>query len=245
MKNEHKPINCYADWIKSELSLAESSELYNNDGNVLKALHNIIDDEELMSNSDISNFLLRVSRDLNDIAKFDTIVPVTEDDEFEYVETDDDCAKIYRCVRSPYIYKVETEDETYCLDKDNIECIRPLENIPFYNGFVIKYAMSILKQRFTFPYVRSNRKTQIIVNEFLYDIDNGDFDTIKIIAIRNPDGTVTKVNKMFKEYDIAPNESTFIEIGYFEYWWRKLISKLFTEKQYIRNLSHGDIHAEE
>ena len=119
----------------------------------------------------------------------------------------------YQCKRMSSLFKDVYEDGIVKYsDVDRVICI------DYYTGnsYSFRFIRDMVDEMFpiTMPY--SGEETyKVYASDFLYDKNNGDFDTIKIHYILKPDGEKTAeitVNRYFKESD-----SGFIEIDREEY----------------------------
>lgn len=90
-------------------------------------------------------------------------------------------------------------------------------NICFYNGCICRVIDELYP--ITLPYYPT-KGYKVIVEEFLFDEKNGDFDTMGIISAIDPDGKELPINKYFKEYS-----RSFVEISAEEYEERKSVSE--------------------
>lgn len=84
----------------------------------------------------------------------------------------------------------------------------------FYNGFISGFIHGLYPIEMPYypgkPYI-------VTVEEFLYDPANGDFDTLGLVNVKLPDGTIRELNKYYKE-----EGRSFVEIDSVEYLIRKV-----------------------
>lgn len=90
----------------------------------------------------------------------------------------------------------------------------------YHSGFVYKKIKHLLPP-ITMPYTPSKSPSEIYVENFLFDENNGDYDTMGIMDIDIYDGfLVTPVNRYFKE-----ENREWVEIDVDEYNERKEVSE--------------------
>lgn len=123
----------------------------------------------------------------------------------------------YQSTRMSSLFKDVYSDETvqyhdtnrvYCMDKNGWE---------FYNGFISGFIHGLYPIKL--PYQPGNPYI-VFTEDFLFDPKNGDFDTMELISVTLPDGTVRELNKYYKE-----NNYSWVEISKEEYEERKKLSK--------------------
>lgn len=87
-------------------------------------------------------------------------------------------------------------------------------NNTYHNGLVDK----IMDEMFpiTMPYMPSTKPFYVYCEDFLYDTENGDFDTVGVFYVITPNGEKVKINRFFAEKD-----NKFEEIDIFKYDARK------------------------
>ena len=132
----------------------------------------------------------------------------------------------YQCKRMSSLFKyVYPDGSVKYSDTNRIVCIDFYSGSTYHNGFISR----IVDEMFpiTMPYL-GGETYKVYVSDFLYDENNGDFDTIKIHYILKPDGEKITVDRYFKESD-----SGFVEIDLDEY------SKK-NKKRYKRRVNNND-----
>ena len=77
----------------------------------------------------------------------------------------------------------------------------------------------------TMPYTGDDHYT-VYCTDLLSDEKNGDFDTMHVISVKDPEGIVHPINRYFKE-----SGNTFEEIGLDEFLKRKEMAMALTERQ--------------
>lgn len=84
-------------------------------------------------------------------------------------------------------------------------------DIPFRNGFGTRLIDKMYP--ITLPYFPADKKFKIIVEEFLTDEKNGDFDTVGYLQLILPNGEVVDLNGYFKD---GPDDMVRIEQAEYE-----------------------------
>ena len=103
----------------------------------------------------------------------------------------------YQCKRMSSLFKdIYSDGSVKYSDIDRIECVDFYNGNRYYSGFISR----IVDEMFpiTMPYL-GGETYKVYVSDFLYDENNGDFDTIKIHYILKPDGEKISVDRYFKE----------------------------------------------
>jgi hypothetical protein len=85
-------------------------------------------------------------------------------------------------------------------------------------GFTTRLARDIIDEMFpiTMPYSPKDKKYKVIMEDFLVDANNGDYDTQGVLYAIDPDGNEIEINRYFAETDKG-----FVEITAEEYVERK------------------------
>ena len=116
----------------------------------------------------------------------------------------------YQCKRMSSLFKdIYSDGSVKYSDIDRIECVDFYDGNTYYSGFISRIVDEMYP--ITMPYL-GEKTYKVYVSDFLYDENNGDFDTIKIHYILKPDGEKIAVDRYFKESD-----SGFVEIDLDEY----------------------------
>jgi len=130
----------------------------------------------------------------------------------------------YQCERMSSLFKDVYIDGTVKYhDVDASYCVDISNDSTYTNGYV----RSLIDDLYpiTMPYM-PGEATKIYCEDFLFDPENGDYDTKGIFYIIRPDGERVEINRFFKE---DGRDWTEIDIG--EYEKRKVFSaRLRTEK---------------
>ena len=156
------------------------------------------------------------------------LTPITEDEEC-WADSRFDCDKLsQQCQRMFSLFRDRQPDGSYkyhdverviCCDADDKSAPR------WSNGFISR----VIDEMFpiTMPYYPVG-KYHVFVRESLYDEANGDFDTIEIVRIKKPDGSIIEPGLYYKE-----TESGFVQIEKGEYEERINIRKEATERDHV------------
>ena len=162
--------------------------------------------------------------------------PISEikdlDSEWILKPNHDDHMMIYQSIRCPSLSKyvnLITGEVTYS-DSDRIQCYG-VASFPIY-GFFSVLTNSIINEMFpiTMPYLPNpfGEKIRVIVDGHLYNYKNDSFDTVAILYCMHPYGIRREINRYFKMSE-KPRFG-WIQIGKFEYLWRKFF-KISYERQ--------------
>ena len=208
-------------WAKNEVRLACERENPNRkDGefdygcacyeSALKALKSLAEDGH-------SGFSIGLTKQiLNLLIDGKPLTPIEDTEDVWNEVAEEEGIRAYQCKRMGSLFKDLHTDGTV-LYNDVDRCIGVDLNSPdisFHNGFL----SSIVNEMFpiTMPYIPDGRPFEVVVEEYLTDRKNGDFDTMVIWYILTPDGNKVPVNRYFRDA-----ESGFEEISISEFVQRK------------------------
>lgn len=129
----------------------------------------------------------------------------------------------YRSNRMGSLFKEVYPDGTVKYhDVNRVHCIDQ-NDCSYYNGFVSRIVHDLYPIKMPYfpesPYVA-------FIEEYSYDPDNGDFDTLRLVKVQLPDGTVRELDKHYKQEGY-----TFVEIDVDEYVSRKAAMILPMEEE--------------
>ena len=128
--------------------------------------------------------------------------------------------KTYQCKRMSSLFKYVYKDGTIEYnDVDRVLCIDiNHKDISYHSGFINR----LINEMFplTMPYFPDTKKYEVYIEDFLYDRKNGDFDTIGVFYLINPNSERIDINRFFKE-----DLSGFEEITKDEYFNRRSVIK--------------------
>lgn len=136
-----------------------------------------------------------------------------------------DGMRTYQCKRMSSLFKDVYPDGTVKYnDVERVICYNCSINdddtpgvsdgIPWNNGFT----SNIIHEMFpiTMPYTPANNSYKVYREEFLFNKDNGDYDTIGLLYVIDPEGNKTPINRYFKD-----SGETMAEIDKAEYLERR------------------------
>ena len=212
------------DWAKREVELACKRENPNRkDGefdygcacyeSALKAYECLCDDGHSgMSWGITKNILIRL---MNGIP----LTPITDEDfKIEDARIDDSNGeKTIQCSRMSSLFKeISVDGNVTYHDINRVICKNDESD---KGGFYSRMVSNIVNNMFpiTMPYYPTVEPYKVIVNDFLFDERNGDFDTRGILYVITPDKEKVEINRYFKE-----ENGGWIEISQKEYDERKL-----------------------
>lgn len=109
--------------------------------------------------------------------------------------------KHYQCKRLSSLFKEVAEDGTETLTDSNRVCGVNVNSpdVTFTNGFLTRLIDKIFP--ITMPYLPPSKKFKVVVDDFLVDPQNGDYDTVGYLYFTTPDGKKIELNRYFKEVD--------------------------------------------
>lgn len=122
-----------------------------------------------------------------------------------------------QCPRCTALFKTEYLDgEVKYSDVNRVICfdVNDEKRIPFSNGL----ATDIIDDMFpiALPYMPTKKLYKVYVEEFLTDVSNGDYDTVKYCYVYTPEYKLVYLNKYYKELN-----NKWVEIDETEYEHRK------------------------
>lgn len=91
-------------------------------------------------------------------------------------------------------------DREYCID------VNDEHEITFTHSFVTKLIHELYP--ISLPYMPSTKKFLVYMEEFLTDVDYGDYDTVAILGIRTPEGDKLDIKRYYKDTDDGMVEIT-------------------------------------
>ena len=184
----------YDDWVKNEIDLACSNE--NEYG---KAIYNSAAKAYMsLSKDGHSGFSIGITRQiLNRMLKHKPLTPLTgADDEWSRcVERNDD--EGYTCYQnkrySALFKRVYDNGEIEYSDVDKFTCEDVNNsNIRYYARYIIKRVEHLYP--ISMPYMPNDEPIVIYTEEFLFNPNMGDYDTVAIMYLREPNGTKIDIN---------------------------------------------------
>lgn len=207
-----------SDWAKKEVELAkiiEAKDLKEGEfdyggacyDSALKAFKSLTEDGH-------SGFSIGLTQNiLNRLIEGKPLTPIYDtDDIWDEVSYDkQNQYTMYQCSRmsSLFRYIYENGKVTYN-DIDRCYCFNINEpDIRYIFGLVT----NIIDEMFpiTMPYSPANERIKVCCEEFLYSPDGGDFDSVGILYVDDPDNKRINVSRYFKEEDNKWVEIEFTE----------------------------------
>ena len=214
------------EWARNEVEIACKRENPNRkDGefdygcacyeSALKAYECLCDDGHSGMSFDITkNILIRL---MNDIP----LTPITDEDfKIENARIDDlDGTKTIQCSRMSSLFKYISADGNITYNDINRVICKNDESDK--GGFYSRMVSNIVNNMFpiTMPYCPTLEPYKVIVNDFLFDEKNGDYDTRGILYVITPDKEKIEINRYFKE-----ENGGWVEISQKEYELRRSFS---------------------
>lgn len=104
----------------------------------------------------------------------------------------------YQCKRMNSLFKYVYKDGSVkYLDVDRFVGVDIITNIEFYSGFLDK----VLEERYPIimPYMPEDEPYKVLCGLYLTDRKNGDYDTIGIFKVIEPNGTIVEINRYFMD----------------------------------------------
>ena len=150
---------------------------------------------------------------LNRLIDGKPLTPIEDSDDIwnEIAYDKEDKAIVYQCRRMGSLFKYVYEngrviysdiDRSYCFDINE-------PDIRYSFGLVT----NIINEMFpiTMPYSPANERIKVCCEQFLYSPDGGDFDSVAILYVDDPDNKRINVTRYFKEEDNKWVEIEFTE----------------------------------
>jgi len=142
---------------------------------------------------------------LNRLAKGLPLTSVDEDtaDWYETKSYREDVIKQYKSSRISGFYKeirlIDGEKVVGYTHLDRTECVNINNPVyTYYSGLVDKLFDEM--HPITLPYSPLTKSIRVFCEDFLYDKNNGDFDTVGVFHAVYPDGKIEQINRFF-HYD--------------------------------------------
>lgn len=118
----------------------------------------------------------------------------------------------YQCKRMSSLFKyVYTDGSVKYRDIDRFIMVETLTDTTWHSGLVDQ----VLEELYpiTMPYIPSDKPYKAMCEEYLTDRKNGDFDTVGILKVIEPDGKTVEINRYFKD---VPNGWEEIDLEEFK-----------------------------
>lgn len=136
---------------------------------------------------------------LNRLIDGNPLTPIEDTDDIWNDVTDSDKSqKKYQCKRMSSLFKTIHSDGTVeYSDNNRFIMVETLSDTTWHSGLV----SNVLKEMYPIkmPYIPANRPYKAMCEEYLTDRKNGDFDTVGILSVIEPDGKTVEINRYFKD----------------------------------------------
>ena len=213
-----------SDWAKKEVELAkiiEAKDLKEGEfdyggacyDSALKAFKSLTEDNH-------SGMSIKITKQiLNRLIDGSPLTPIEDREDIwnEVTRNKKDNIIIYQCSRMSSLFKYVYENGkvTYS-DIDRSYCFDITKPDMRYSSGLVK---NIIDEMFPIimPYSPANERIKVCCEQFLYSPDGGDFDSVGILYVDDPDNKRINVSRFFKEGD-----EKWVEISDVEYNARKI-----------------------
>lgn len=197
------------DWAKREVELACKRE--NPDRkpgewdygcacyeSALKALKSLLEDGH-------SRFSISMTKQiLNRLIDMKPLTPIEDTDDnwnYNYVYEDTDGTNGYQCNRMSSLFKdVHPDGSISYHDSDRFVVIDIKSGLSWYNGTINRIMEEVIGP-ITMPYIPQDEPYRVYQEDFLYDPENGDYDTVGLLYYKTPDGERKELNIYLAEKD--------------------------------------------
>lgn len=123
--------------------------------------------------------------------------------------------RTFQCSRMSSLFKDVYKDGTVKYsDVNRVLCVDFDDHSNCWTNGLVR---NIINEMYpiAMPYMPGNKQYEVYCKEFLTDRKNGDFDTLAVLCVKLPDGTVKDIYRYFKD---VPNG--WDEIDHYEYMHR-------------------------
>lgn len=195
------------DWAKREVELACKRE--NPDRkpgewdygcacyeSALKALKSLLEDDH-------SAFSIGLTKQiLNRLIDGKPLTPIEDtDDIWDYSWENIHGSKTYHCNRMFSLFKdVHPDGSISYHDNDRFVVIDIKSGLSWYNGTINRIMEEVIGP-ITMPYIPQDEPYRVYQEDFLYDPENGDYDTVGLLYYKTPDGERKELNIYLAEKD--------------------------------------------
>ena len=206
------------EWAKKEVELAkiiEAKDLKEGEfdyggacyDSALKAFKSLTEDNH-------SGMSIKITKQiLNRLIDGSPLTPIEDREDIwnEITRNKKDNIIIYQCSRMSSLFKYVYENGkvTYS-DIDRSYCFDSTKPDMRYSSGLVK---NIIDEMFPIimPYSPANERIKVCCEQFLYSPDGGDFDSVAILYVDDPDNKRINVSRYFKEEDNKWVEIEFTE----------------------------------
>ena len=162
----------------------------------LKALRSLLEDDH-------SGFSIGLTKHiLSRLIDGKPLTPIEDmDDIWEYSYKNENGTTVYRCNRLSSLFKdVHPDGSISYHDTDRFVAIDIKSGIPWHNGAINRIMEEIIGP-ITMPYIPQDEPYRVYREDFLYDPENGDYDTVGLLYYKTPDGERKELNIYLAEKD--------------------------------------------
>lgn len=162
----------------------------------LKALKSLLEDDH-------SGFSIGLTKQiLYRLIDGKPLTPIEDtDDIWNYSWENTDGTKVYQCNRMCSLFKdVHPDGSISYTDNDRFMVIDIKSGIPWCNGAINRITEEAIGP-ITMLYIPQDEPYRVYREDFLYDPENGDYDTVGLLYYKTPDGERKELNIYLAEKD--------------------------------------------
>ena len=195
------------DWAKREVELACKRENPNRKPgewdygcacyeSALKALKSLLEDDHSIFSIGLTKQIL------NRLIDGKPLTPIEDTDGvWEYSCENIYGSKTYHCNRMSSLFKdVHPDGSISYHDNNRFVVIDIKSGCSWHNGTVNRIMEEIVGP-ITMPYIPEDKPYRVYREDFLYDPENGDYDTVALLYYKTPDGERKELNIYLAEKD--------------------------------------------
>ena len=195
------------DWAKREVELACKRENPNRKPgewdygcacyeSALKALKSLLEDDHSIFSIGLTKQIL------NRLIDGKPLTPIEDTDGvWEYSCENIYGSKTYHCNRMSSLFKdVHPDGSISYHDNNRFVVIDIKSGCSWHNGTVNRIMEEIVGS-ITMPYIPEDKPYRVYREDFLYDPENGDYDTVALLYYKTPDGERKELNIYLAEKD--------------------------------------------
>lgn len=162
----------------------------------LKALKSLLEDGH-------SGFSISLTKQiLNRLIDGKPLTPIEDtDDIWNYSWENTDGIKVYHCNRMSSLFKDVHPDGSISYHDNNRFVVIDIKSGLSWNNGTINRIMEEVIGPITMPYIPQDEPYRVYREDFLYDPENGDYDTVGLLYYKTPDGERKELNIYLAEKD--------------------------------------------
>lgn len=213
------------DWAKKEVDIACKSK---NSNRKIGGYESALKAFESLCNDGHSGVSIKITQNiLNRLIDGKPLTPIEDvDDVWESAYVRNDGTKSYQCKRMSSLFKRVHPDGSITYNNNNRYVAVDIDNINCgYHANYIDVIMDEIIGPITMPYIPEPKPYYVFCEDFLFDYNNGDFDTVGLLFYKDQDG-----NKIELNIYLAEKDNEFVRITEKEYLNRKEVAKNKGEK---------------